>query len=397
MPGLAGADKIDGQGKFMTCVAVLAERAIGEHRVAMTPLVVARFVKLGISVLVESGAGIPASFPDEAFAAQGASVVSRGDALRQADIVLAVQPPRPEDILGAPAGVRLIGGLSPHADPARLDGYAQAGVEAMALELLPRTTRAQAMDILSSQANLAGYHAVVRAATELNRCLPMMTTAAGSIPAAKAFVMGVGVAGLQAIATARRLGAIVSATDVRPETREQILSLGAKPVFEDIRDGDQLTAAAGGYAGEMSEAYRQRQAALVSSHIAVQDIVVTTALIPGRAAPRLISDVQIASMRPGSVIVDLAAAQGGNVEGSVAGETVERHGVQIIGLTDGASRLAVDASNLFARNCYNFIEAYWSKQDKVLTMPADDPLIEAVTLTRGGGIIHPRFAAATAA
>ncbi len=305
---------------------------------------------------------------------------------------MAVRPPVPGDLVGLRTGAKLIGALAPYADPDRLSAYASLGIEAMALELLPRTTRAQAMDILSSQANLAGYHAVLRAATELDRGLPMMTTAAGSIPAAKVFVMGVGVAGLQAIATARRLGAIVSATDVRPETREQIQSLGAKPVFEEIQDGDLVSAAVGGYAGEISEAYRQRQAVLVGRHIAAQDIVVTTALIPGRPAPRLVSDEQIASMKPGSVIVDLAAENGGNVEGVLVGEVLERHGVILIGLNDGASRLAVDASNLFGRNCCNFIEAYWDRQEAVLSMPAADALVEAVTLTRNGRVVHSRFA-----
>lgn len=375
-------------------IATLKERAPGEHRVAMTPTALTRFAKAGFTILVESGAGLAAGYTDDAYAALGATIVGRDAALAQADIVLAVRPPSAADLADIRPGTKLIGGLAPYADPARLAAYADLGIEAMALELLPRTTRAQAMDILSSQANLAGYHAVARAATELNRCFPMMTTAAGSIPAAKAFVMGVGVAGLQAIATARRLGAIVSATDVRPEVREQIQSLGAKPIFEEIGEGDEVTKAAGGYAGEMSEAYRQRQAALVSGHVANQDIVVTTALIPGRPAPRLISDAQIASMKPGSVIVDLAAENGGNVEGVVAGETTLRHGVKIIGLTDGASRLAADASNLFARNCYNFVEAYWEKKDAVLTMPADDTLVEAVTLTRGGRIVHARFATA---
>lgn len=381
----------------MTTVSVLAEQAPGEHRVATTPSLVARFVKAGLPVLVEAGAGLRAGFTDEAYAAQGADLAPRADVLARADILLCIRPPAPGDLSGVRTGTKLIGGLAPHADPVRIAGYAHLGLEAMALELLPRITRAQAMDILSSQANLAGYHAVARAAAELNRCLPMMTTAAGSIPAAKAFVMGVGVAGLQAIATARRLGAVVSATDVRPETREQIHSLGAKPIFEDIRDGDIVTEAAGGYAGEMSEAYRQRQASLIGQHIATQDIVITTALIPGRPAPRLVSDAQIASMKPGSVIVDLAAEAGGNVEGVVPGASMERHGVLIIGLTDGASRLAVDASNLFGRNCYNFIEAYWDKTDKALTMPSDDTLIEAVTLTRNGRIIHPRFASSVAA
>ena len=381
----------------MTAIAILTEKAEGEHRVAMTPTNVSRFAKLGIAVLVESGAGRAAGIPDEAFVAQGAEIVPRADALARADVLAAVRAPEPADLQGLRAGTRLIGGLAPYADPARIQGYAALGIEAMALELLPRTTRAQSMDILSSQANLAGYHAVVRAATELNRCLPMMTTAAGTIPAAKAFVMGVGVAGLQAIATARRLGAVVSATDVRPETREQIVSLGAKPVFEEIRDGDMVTAAAGGYAGEMSDGYRQRQAELVSNHIGTQDIVVTTALIPGRPAPRLVSDAQIAAMKPGSVIVDLAVENGGNVEGSVLGQVAERHGVLIVGLANGAARLAFDASNLFARNCYNFIEAFWDKSEKALKMPADDQLIEAVLLTQGGRVVHPRFSPAPAA
>ncbi|GLV26774.1 NAD(P) transhydrogenase subunit alpha [Sphingobium sp. Cam5-1] len=381
----------------MVNISVLADQVAGEHRVAMTPSIVARYAKLGLSTLVERGAGLAAGFSDDAYAAQGALIVDRKDALGQADVLVTVRPPAATDLLGVRPGTKLIGGLAPFADPARMAAYADLGVEAMALELLPRTTRAQAMDILSSQANLAGYHAVARATTELNRCLPMMTTAAGSIAAAKAFVMGVGVAGLQAIATARRLGAVVSATDVRPETREQIMSLGAKPIFEEIQDGDQLTAAVGGYAGEMSEAYRQRQAALVSGHIAGQDMVITTALIPGRPAPRLISDAQIASMKLGSVIVDLAAESGGNVEGVVAGEMVLRHGVKLIGLVDGAAKVAVDASNLFARNCYNFIEAYWDKAEGRLTMPADDALIEAVTLTRHGEIVHPRFVQAAAA
>lgn len=376
----------------MVTIAVLAERMAGEHRVAATPMTAERFVKQGFDILIEAGAGQAAGFTDEAYARKGAAIVSRADALARTDILLAVRPPVPGDLVGLRTGAKLIGALAPYADPDRLSAYASLGIEAMALELLPRTTRAQAMDILSSQANLAGYHAVLRAATELDRCLPMMTTAAGSIPAAKVFVMGVGVAGLQAIATARRLGAIVSATDVRPETREQIQSLGAKPVFEEIQDGDLVSAAVGGYAGEMSEAYRQRQAVLVGRHIAAQDIVVTTALIPGRPAPRLVSDEQIASMKPGSVIVDLAAENGGNVEGVLVGEVLERHGVILIGLNDGASRLAVDASNLFGRNCCNFIEAYWDRQEAVLSMPAADALVEAVTLTRNGRVVHSRFA-----
>ena len=373
-------------------IGVLKEHAPSEHRVAMSPTVATRFIKLGVEVTVEQGAGLLAGFKDEAYASQKADVGDRGKIIEQSDVILAVRPPAPDTIAGIKLGTKLIGGLAPFADHTRIASYASLGIEALALELLPRITRAQSMDILSSQANLAGYHAVVRAASELNRCFPMMTTAAGSIPAAKAFVMGVGVAGLQAIATARRLGAIVSATDVRPEVREQIQSLGAKPIFENVREGDEITKAEGGYAGEMSSAYLERQAALISEHIAAQDIVVTTALIPGRPAPRLISDSQVATMKAGSVIVDLAAENGGNVEGVVAGEAILRHGVIIIGLVDGASRIAADASNLFARNCYNFLEAFWDKGAQALALRADDPLVEAVTLTRGGQIVHPRFA-----
>jgi len=378
-------------------IGVLKEHAPGENRVALSSAAATRFSKAGFETMIEAGAGSAAGFADEAYTTQGVALQDRQAILREADILLCVRPPEPAELAGVKPGARLIGGLSPYADRDRITAYAQLGVEAMALELLPRTTRAQSMDILSSQANLAGYYAAVRGAGLLNRCLPMMTTAAGVIPAAKAFVMGVGVAGLQAIATARRLGAIVSATDVRPEVREQILSLGAKPIFEEIREGDEITKAAGGYAGEMSEGYRARQAALVSGHIANQDIVITTALIPGRPAPRLVSDEQLATMKPGSVVVDLAAENGGNVEGVVAGESVVRHGVTIVGLVNGASYLSLDASNLFARNCYNFIEAYWDAKARTLAMPADDQLIEAVTLTRDGAVVHPRFAPVPAA
>jgi len=375
----------------MTIVAALCERRTGEHRVAITPAAAGRFAKLGIKVIVEAGAGESAGFADGDYSAQGATIESAAAVLDRADILLAVRPPRPSDLAGIRPGARVVGGLAPFLEQARIGAYADLGIEAMALELLPRTTKAQAMDILSSQANLAGYHAITRAATDLNRCLPMMTTAAGQVAAARTFVMGVGVAGLQAIATARRLGSIVSATDVRPEVGEQIQSLGARPIFEEIREGDIVTEASGGYAGAMSESYRQRQARLIDAHLPNQDIVVTTAQVPGRRAPQLICDAQIASMKPGSVIVDLAAESGGNVEGVVAGEAVSRHGVIVIGLVDGAARLAVDASNLFARNCFNFVEAFWRKDEQQVAMPEDDPLIAAVTLTRGGRIVHPRF------
>ncbi len=272
----------------------------------------------------------------------------------------------------------------------RVEAYAGAGLEALAMELMPRITRAQSMDVLSSQANLAGYKAVLDAAAEYGRAFPMMMTAAGTIPAARVFVMGVGVAGLQAIATARRLGAMVSATDVRAATREQIESLGAKAVFVEKVAGIEGEGA-GGYATEMSDEYKAAQAELVSGHIARQDIVITTALIPGRPAPRLISDTQLASMRPGSVVVDLAVEQGGNVEGSAPGEVAVRHGVRIVGHRNVPSRLAADASALYARNLYNFLSAFWDKEAGRPALPDDDEIVRGVRLTQGGKLVHERL------
>jgi NAD(P) transhydrogenase subunit alpha len=280
--------------------------------------------------------------------------------------------------------------LDPFRQRERVDAYAAAGLEALAMELMPRITRAQSMDVLSSQANLAGYKAVLDAASEYGRAFPMMMTAAGTIAAARIFVMGVGVAGLQAIATARRLGAVVSATDVRAATKEQIESLGAKAVFVEKVAGIEGEGA-GGYATEMSEEYKAAQAELVSAHIAKQDIVITTALIPGRPAPRLISDSQLASMRPGSVVVDLAVEQGGNVEGSAPGEVAERHGVRIVGHRNVPSRLAADASALYARNLYNFLSAFWDKEAGRPLLPDEDEIVKGVRLTQGGKVIHERL------
>ena len=285
-------------------------------------------------------------------------------------------------------GAWIVAGLNPFGARDRVDAYAAAGLEALAMELMPRITRAQSMDILSSQSNLSGYKAVLDAAAEYGRAFPMMMTAAGTVSAARVFVMGVGVAGLQAIATARRLGAQVSATDVRSATKEQILSLGAKPVFVENVAGIEGEGA-GGYAGEMSPAYQAAQAELVSAHIARQDIVITTALIPGRSAPRLISDAQVASMKPGSVIVDLAVEQGGNVEGAVPGEIVERHGVRIVGHRNVPSRLAADASALFARNLYNFLSTFWDKEAGRPVLDAE--IGDAIRLTRDGQVVHPRL------
>ncbi|WP_242119054.1 Re/Si-specific NAD(P)(+) transhydrogenase subunit alpha [Sphingomonas lacusdianchii] len=371
-------------------IAVLAEQAAGERRVAATPETVKKLIALGATVLVEQGAGTGASIDDAAYAAAGATPFGRAEAIAGADILLGVAPPAPDSLAGAKRGAWLVAGLNPFADRARIDGYAALGLEALAMEWMPRITRAQSMDILSSQANLAGYKAVLDAASEYGRAFPMMMTAAGTISAARVFVMGVGVAGLQAIATARRLGAQVSATDVRSATKEQILSLGAKPIFVEKVAGIEGEGA-GGYAGEMSAEYQAAQAELVSGHIAKQDIVITTALIPGKPAPRLISDAQVASMRPGSVIVDLAVEQGGNVEGSVAGEVVQRHGVNIVGHRNVASRLAADASALFARNLYNFLSAYWDKGAGRPVLPPDDEVTQAIVLTRDGQIVSPRL------
>ena len=369
-------------------IAVLRETAEGERRVAATPETVKKFIALGASVAVESGAGLTASIADADYAAAGATLGDRAATLAGAEIVLAVQGPAADTLSGVAPGAWLAAALNPFADRARIEGYATAGLEALAMEFMPRITRAQSMDILSSQSNLAGYKAVLDATAEYGRALPMMMTAAGTVSAARVFVMGVGVAGLQAIATARRLGAQVSATDVRSATKEQILSLGAKPVFVESVAGIEGEGS-GGYAGEMSPEYQAAQAELVSSHIAKQDIVITTALIPGRPAPRLISAAQVASMRPGSVIVDLAVESGGNVEGAVAGETVVVNGVSIVGHRNVASRLAADASALFSRNLFNFLSAFWDKEAGKPVLDAE--IGDAIRLTQGGKIVNARL------
>ncbi len=373
-------------------LALLAEQAAGERRVAATPETVKKLIGLGAEVAVEAGAGAGASIDDAAYAAAGASVGTRAQAIADADILLGVAGPAPDSLTGAKPGAWLVAGLNPFGERARVDAYAALGVEALAMEWMPRITRAQSMDILSSQANLSGYKAVLDAAAEYGRAFPMMMTAAGTISAARVFVMGVGVAGLQAIATARRLGAQVSATDVRSATKEQIQSLGAKPIFVEKVAGIEGEGA-GGYAGEMSAEYQAAQAELVSAHIAKQDIVITTALIPGKPAPRLVSDAQVASMRPGSVLVDLAVEQGGNVEGAVAGEVVVRHGVKIVGHRNVPSRLAADASALFARNLFNFLSAYWDKDAGRPVLPADDEVTQAIRLTQNGQVVNPRLTA----
>jgi len=367
-------------------IAVLKDSAAHEKRVAATPETVRKFIALGASVAVETRAGADANIADQAFIDAGASVGDRAATLADAKLVLSVQGP---DAAGLPAGAVVVASLNPFQSGERLAAYAGGQITALAMEFMPRITRAQSMDILSSQANLAGYKSVIDAAERYGRAFPMMMTAAGTISAARVFVMGVGVAGLQAIATAKRLGAVVSATDVRLATKEQIMSLGGKPVFVE----DEETKAAetsGGYAREMSDAYKAKQAALVSETIAKQDIVITTALIPGRPAPRLVTAAQVATMKPGSVIVDLAVEQGGNVEGSVAGETVVTEGgVTIIGHINYPSRLATDASALFARNLLTLVTTFWDKEAKMLVLPDDDEIVKAIRVTHGGAIVHP--------
>ena len=367
-------------------IAVVAETAAGEKRVAATPETVKKFLALGADVAVEAGAGLGAHLADAAYAEAGASVGTRAEVLAGAGLVLGVQGPDPE---GLPKGAVLAASLDPYQTKKRLAAYATAGVEALAMELMPRITRAQSMDILSSQANLSGYRAVIDAAHAYGRAFPMMMTAAGTISAARVFVMGVGVAGLQAIATAKRLGAIVSATDVRMATREQILSLGGKPVF--VEDEETKAAeTAGGYAKEMSDSYKAKQATLVSETIARQDIVITTALIPGRPAPRLVTAAQVATMKAGSVIIDMSVLQGGNVEGAKADEAVvTANGVTIIGFSNYPSRLAADASALFARNLLTFVTTFFDKNEKRLELPDDDEIVAAIRTTKGGAIVHP--------
>ena len=359
---------------------------------AATPETVKKFAALGATMAIEAGAGRHAAIPDTAFAEAGATVGTRAQVLERADTILCVSGPEPDALAGVRPGTMLIGALDPFGRRSAIDGFASAGIDAFAMEWMPRITRAQSMDILSSQSNLAGYKAVLEASTVYGRAFPMMMTAAGTVSAARVFVMGVGVAGLQAIATARRLGAQVSATDVRSATREQIQSLGAKPIFVENVAGIEGEGA-GGYAGEMSAEYQAAQAELVSAHIAKQDIVITTALIPGRPAPRLISDAQLASMRPGSVVVDLAADAGGNVEGTQAGARIQRHGVALIGAGNLARSLPADASALFARNLFNFLSAFWDKESGTLALPDDDELVKGIRLTHDGKVVNERLLA----
>ncbi|ODS96951.1 MAG: NAD(P) transhydrogenase subunit alpha [Erythrobacter sp. SCN 62-14] len=369
-------------------IAILKERAPGETRVAATPETAKKYAALGLQVAVESGAGEAASVTDTAYADVGVSVGDAASTVKDADIVLGIQAPDVALLNGAKPGAWVAALFDPFTRRDVVDAYAAAGFEALSMEFMPRITRAQSMDVLSSQSNLAGYKAVLVAADTYGRAFPMMMTAAGTVQAAKLFVMGVGVAGLQAIATARRLGAQVSATDVRSATKEQIQSLGAKAIFVENVAGIEGEGS-GGYATEMSDEYKAAQAQLVSEHIAKQDIVITTALIPGRAAPRLITDAQIATMKPGSVIFDLAVAQGGNVEGSIPDQVVVKHGVSIIGYSNTPAHLPADASALFARNHYNFLSAFWDKEQGKPVL--DEEIGGAIRLTQGGKVVNERL------
>jgi NAD(P) transhydrogenase subunit alpha len=374
-------------------VFIPRETVAGEPRVAASPETVKRIAGLGLEIIVEGGAGEHSRIPDTDFKAAGAAIGKASDA-GKADVVLKVRRPTAAELKSYRKGAIVIATMDPYGNEGDVQAMAKAGVTAFAMEFMPRITRAQSMDVLSSQANLAGYQAVIDAASEYDRALPMMMTAAGTVPAAKVFVMGVGVAGLQAIATAKRLGAVVTATDVRPAVKEQVQSLGAK--FLAVEDEEFKAAeTAGGYAKEMSKEYQAKQAQLTADHIAKQDIVITTALIPGRPAPRLISAGMVKSMRPGSVIVDLAVERGGNVEGAAAGKIVTTaNGVKIVGHLNMPGRIAATASLLYAKNLYTFLETMVDKEAKQIALNRDDELVKATMLTDGGAVVHPNFAGA---
>ncbi len=373
-------------------IGVPKERRPGELRVAASPDTVKRLVGQGVEVLVETAAGASAGFADDAFAAAGATLIGDGAQLyRDAEVLLKVRRPllagegEVDEMAQLHEGQVLIGMLNPYQNREQVEAYAKAGVIAFALELLPRTTRGQAMDVLSSQANLAGYRAMIDGLAEFDRVMPMMMTAAGTVPPAKVFVIGAGVAGLQAIATARRLGAVVSATDIRPAAKEEIESLGAK--FVGVVKAEAATA--GGYARELSDEDKKQQAEMVAKHIAGQDLVITTAQIPGRPAPRLVSRAMVKSMKPGSVLVDLAVESGGNVEGSKVGKVVDIGGVKIVGHANVPSRLAPASSSLYARNLLSFVSLLIDPETKQLVINEADDLVKGTLLTKDGKVVHP--------
>ncbi len=372
-------------------IGVPAEIDGGETRVAATPETIKKFLALGASVSVERGAGLASRITDADYEAVGATIAAdAASAVADADVVLKVRRPLESELPAYKRGALVIATMDPYGNEGAVNAMGSAGITAIAMEFMPRITRAQVMDVLSSQANLAGYQAVIDAASAYDRALPMMMTAAGTVPAARIFVMGAGVAGLQAIATARRLGAVVTATDVRPAAKEQVESLGAKFVAVEDEEFKQAETAAG-YAKPMSADYQAKQAALVAEHIKKQDIVITTALIPGRAAPRLVTGAMVASMKPGSVLVDLAVERGGNVEGSRPGEVVDLDGRRIVGYLNVSGRIPATASQLYAKNLASFLETLVDKGTKALAVNWDDELVKATVLTRDGAVVHPAF------
>jgi NAD(P) transhydrogenase subunit alpha len=372
-------------------IAVPSETEKVETRVAATPDTIKKYKALGADVVVQSGAGTASGIPDAEFEAAGATIARDAqETLRDADLVLKVRRPGAAELTAMKRGAVVVAIMDPYGEDAAVKAMADAGIASFAMELMPRITRAQVMDVLSSQANLAGYRAVVDAAAEYGRALPMMMTAAGTVPAARIFIMGAGVAGLQAIATARRLGAVVTATDVRPAAKEQVESLGAKFVAVEDEEFKQAETS-GGYAKEMSKEYQAKQSELVAAHIAKQDIVITTALIPGRPAPKLVSRAMVESMKPGSVVVDLAVERGGNCELAQAGQVIDHNGVKIVGYLNVPGRLAATSSSLYARNLYAFVETLVDKATKSLAVKWDDELVKATCLTRDGAIVHSAF------
>lgn len=378
-------------------IAIPSETAANEKRVAISPDTIKKLTQLDCTVTVQSGAGAHAAYTDDAFKDAGGKIAKTyADTVKGADIILKVQAPNAEELKNTPKGALLIAMLAPFVNDDILAKCASAGIDAFSMEFVPRISRAQSMDVLSSQSNLAGYKSVLDAAECYPHAFPMMMTAAGTIPPAKVFIMGAGVAGLQAIATARRLGAVVSATDVRPAAKEQVESLGAS--FIAVEDDEFKQAeTAGGYAKEMSDAYKKKQAELVEKHIAKQDIVITTALIPGRPAPKLVTADMVKSMKPGSVVVDLAVETGGNCELSKAGEVVVKHDVSIVGHLNVPSRLAADASELYAKNLLNFLNLIIDKESKALKIDWEDDIIKGVCMVKDGAIVHPNFSGAKTA
>jgi NAD(P) transhydrogenase subunit alpha len=377
-------------------LAVLKERRAAETRVAATPDTVKKLIALGLTVAVETGAGASASLSDADFAAAGAEIAPDvATLLNGANIVFAVQTPGPQERACIPRGALLVCIAGAFSDPDLVPGLAAAGIDTVAMELLPRITRAQSMDVLSSQANLAGYRAVVESATTFQRGFPMMMTAAGTVPPARVFIIGAGVAGLQAIATARRLGAIVSATDVRPAAKEEIKSLGA--TFVGVED-EETAGQTGAYAKEMTDAFRQKQAELMATTVAKNDIVICTALVMGRKAPVIVTQPMVDSMKAGSVIVDLAAEAGGNCAATVPGQSiVTANGVTVLGFDNWPGRIPVASSSLYARNLLTFLTTFWDKEAKAPKLPETDDIVKGVTLTRGGAVVHPNFLPSQAA